>query len=79
MGLMDEISAHNAPQPRSCVIGSTLSELDAKDAADLEACLADPGITHAAIAKALSNRGFKVHPAGKQVARHRKGECECDR
>ena len=77
MGLLDEIKTLNQPQQRGCAIADILSGLDKPDRADLEAALADAALTHKAIAIALATRGYKVHPAGKQVAKHRRGECAC--
>lgn len=77
MGLLDEIKTHNQPVPRGCVVRDTLAALSKGEREELEAALADAMITHKAIALALVNRGYKVHPAGKQVAKHRRGECAC--
>jgi hypothetical protein len=42
----------------------------------LTAYLADPKVSHAAISRALCSEGFKVGQG--TVARHRKGECQCE-
>ena len=77
MGLLDEIKTLNQPHQRGCAIREILAALEKKDHDELEAALADATLTHKAIATALINRGYKVHPAGKQVAKHRRGECAC--
>ena len=77
MGLLDEIHTLNQPPQRGCVVAEALMALPKDDQAELDAALADASITHKAIAVALLNRGYKVHPSGKQVAKHRKGECAC--
>jgi uncharacterized membrane protein YgcG len=77
MGLLDEIQTHNQPVSRGCVVRDTLDALSKEERAELEAALQDATITHKAIAVALINRGHKMHPAGKQVAKHRRGECAC--
>lgn len=77
MGLLDEIKTLNQPHQRGCAVADILSALEAKDRAELEAALQDATLTHKAIATALINRGYKVHPAGKQIAKHRRGECAC--
>ena len=79
MSLIDEISVHNAPAPRGCAIATARESLSESDQKDLDAALENAEYTHRAIARALANRGFKIHPAGKQVARHRRRECECHR
>lgn len=50
--------------------------LDDVDRLVLADYLADPKVTHAAISRALQAEGFKVGQG--TVARHRKGECQCE-
>jgi hypothetical protein len=58
-----------------------LAALQKSDKADLDAALANPIITGAAIARGLSEiletQGIKV--SAETVNRHRKGECGCAR
>jgi hypothetical protein len=77
MGLLDEIKTLNQPQQRGCAVADILNSLDNADRKDLEAALADATLTHKAITTALVQRAYKLHPAGKQVAKHRRGECSC--
>lgn len=79
MGLRDEIMVLNTQRPsRGCVVAVVLADLSADDAADLRAALDDDTVTHKAIASALHSRGYNVGRNAKQIARHRRRECECD-
>jgi hypothetical protein len=78
MSLRDEISALNTRRPsRRCVIGLILEDMSAEDAAELRDVLVDESFTHKAIASALIGRGYDLGRNAKQVARHRRRECEC--
>ena len=80
MSLMSEIKTYNEPRTIGCTIESILAEFgDQEDIDDLNAALLDASITHTAIARALAGRGYTINKNGKQVARHRKGECQCHR
>ena len=74
MALSDAIKAEAArkPGPR-CSTCLLISTLDADDQAALEAAFADPAVTTAAIARALSTEGHRVNPTNLQ--RHRQREC----
>lgn len=78
MGLIDEIDAEqDASRPNRCGVNRVLQTLEGGDRDDLDKALADPGITTAAIHRALVKRGFKIDAKG--VAYHRKGTCACAR
>ena len=79
MSLFDEFKAESKPRHYRCAIEDVLASLSVEDATDLRGALDDPFITHSAIARVLSSKGFHVTPDGKQVARHRKGDCVCGR
>ena len=75
MGLLDIIrseqdSSHIGPQ---CSICKLLTELDAKDKADLQAALDDVSIYGTVIARALKKSGHEV--THYQVQRHRRRDC----
>ena len=79
-GLLDDIQTLNThARPNGCVVARVMQELSDADQADLEAALADPGVMHVAIARALINRGHDVGAHGKSIASHRKGQCGCAR
>ena len=66
-----------ASRPRRAVCGVTkvLGSLSDADRKVLEAALADPDVTHAAIERVLAAEGIEL-PQG-TVRRHRNGECAC--
>lgn len=74
MRLSDQIREAGKPRARGCVICLVTDTLDTEDQKDLVECLADESISAAAIARVLKERGYPVHPEGKQVRRHRR-EC----
>jgi len=71
MSLKDDIIAAGTRTPNVCVVCAALNQLAPADRADLEDCLQDATITGAAIARVLNDRGYPVHPDGKQVRKHR--------
>ncbi len=71
MSLRDDIIAAGTRSTSVCVVCAALDQLAPADRADLEECLADQTITGAAIARVLNDRGYPVHPDGKQVRKHR--------
>ena len=78
MSLRDEITALNTRRPsRRCVIALILEDLPAEDAEELREVLEDDAVTHKAIAAGLIGRGYDLGRNAKQVARHRRRECEC--
>ena len=77
MGLLDEIGAASKARHRTCIIVEILDELAIEDARELQVAIDDPAMTHVAIARVLSNRGYPVALNGKQVANHRNGSCPC--
>jgi hypothetical protein len=79
MSLFDEFKAESKPRHYRCAIEVVFESMSSEDAADLRDALADPFITHSAIARVLASKGFNVTPDGKQVAKHRKGDCVCAR
>jgi hypothetical protein len=75
MGLLDSIrseqdSTHTGPQ---CSICKLLTELDAKDRADLQTALDDLSLFGTVIARALKKSGHEVTQY--QVQRHRRTDC----
>ena len=62
------------PGPK-CSIAKVREELDPHSMADLEAALASPIVTAAAIVRGLKALGFQVR--AQTVLRHRKRECAC--
>ena len=78
MSLLDEMKKESNPRHQGCVVASIVKTLKGQDLDDLLAAIGDSTITHVAIAKVLRNRGHDVDKAGKQVARHRRRECQCE-
>ena len=77
-GLLDAIRAQaeaNRPGGK-CTIGRLLSTMDATDAAELRAAIADDTISAQAIASVLTDRGWAMSHG--PVQRHRRGGCSCD-
>ena len=68
---------HAASRPRraTCGVTKVLGSLSDADRKVLEAALADPDVTHAAIERVLAAEGIEL-PQG-TVRRHRHGECAC--
>ena len=77
MGLLDEIGAASKLRNRTCIVVEILDELAIEDARELQVALDDPAMTHVAIARVLSKRGYPVGLNGKQIANHRRGLCPC--
>jgi len=77
MGLLDEIGAASKARHRTCVVAGVIDDLPIEDARELQLALDDSTMTHVAIARVLSNRGYPVALNGKQVANHRNGSCPC--
>ena len=75
MGLLDEINANRQRTGTTCSVETVMAALDKKDRADLEAALADFGVTGSAIARALQARGHKV--TQHTIQRHRRKDCTC--
>jgi hypothetical protein len=78
MGLLDDIRDQQAhSHATKCSVFLAQQAMDKGDSADLAAAMADPGITAAAISRALKARTVNV---GQQaIARHRRGLCGCPR
>lgn len=75
--LLATIKAENYSGPTpTCTMGQLLASMPKADRDDLLAALADPGIQHTAIVRALRTHGYAVKPTA--VPRHRKGECSCE-
>lgn len=79
MSLFDEFKAESKPRHYKCIVDIVFESLDQSEASDLQAALDDVSITNSAIARVLASRGFPVTSDGKQIARHRKGDCVCAR
>lgn len=77
MGLLDDIHAEAPSGPDRCSVAVLMDSLSDTDRKDLEKALADPGIPHTAITRALNKRGCNMHD--KRLAAHRRGECACAR
>jgi hypothetical protein len=78
VGLLDEISVEQDKTTQNrCPVAKLLGDLSPEDRADLDLALADDGIRHVAIARALSSRGYRVNEKG--VAAHRRATCACAR
>jgi len=75
--LMGDIrSAATVNGPR-CSVAVMADRLDAGDADDFAAAIADPTITASAIWRALAMRGH--HLGADAIRRHRNGVCACGR
>jgi hypothetical protein len=80
MGLLDDIKeVSSAKRDNGCPIHQTLKRMSSEDQADLDAALADPTVTHVAIARVLNQRGYPIGTNGKGVAAHRREQCGCTR
>jgi hypothetical protein len=77
MSLLDEIRGASKQRHRTCIIVEILDELAIEDARELQVALDDSAMTHVAIARVLSKRGYPVGLNGKQIANHRNGSCPC--
>lgn len=78
MGLLDEIGEEQErTQPNRCPVAKVLPDLSKEDRGDLEAAMANPGLRHVAIARALERRGHRV--SDKAIAAHRGESCACSR
>lgn len=77
-GLLDAIRSEvGMGRGPKCPIDVLLHSLPDGDAADLRAALADPGVTGAAIGRALRANGTPVSDGG--IGNHRRGGCSCDK
>lgn len=56
-----------------CTVCTLLNDLSSDDLAALEAAMADPAFTSAAISRALKAEGHQIAPI--TVGRHRKKDC----
>ena len=77
MGLLEEIGAASKARHRRCIIVEILDELAIEDARELQVAIDDSAMTHVAIARVLSKRGYAIGLNGKQIANHRNGSCPC--
>ena len=77
MSLLDEIRGASKQRHHTCVVADVIDDLPIEDARELQLALDDSTMTHVAIARVLSNRGYPVALNGKQVANHRHGSCQC--
>lgn len=74
--LADVLGAVKKPKKGPpCGMGLTLSELDDRDREALEAALRDRRVSGTFIRQALEQNGHDLSLV--QVARHRRGECQC--
>lgn len=76
---MDDIEAEKAQAKKGpdCAFIGIYKALHKPDADDLRDALARPEISSAVIARVLGKQGHRV--ASQTVARHRRGECSCER
>jgi hypothetical protein len=74
--LAEAIRATPVRRGPRCTFSVMYEALEPDDRADLDACMADEGITGAAIARGLNSIGFDIKQG--TVTRHRNGECRCD-
>lgn len=72
-----EFFAENTSTGGKCRVATALAELSPEKAALLTKALDAPDIQHKAIAKTLGKWG--VYMGAQSVARHRSGQCRCDR
>jgi len=77
MGLLDEIGAASKARHRTCVVADVIDDLPIEDARELQVAIDDSAMTHVAIARVLSKRGYAIGLNGKQIANHRNGSCPC--
>ena len=77
MGEVQEAQAVKRHSGKPCGIADVKEALSKKDAAELDAVLADASIMHTTIAEVLKSRGLRM--SDQIVAHHRKGKCACPR
>jgi len=77
MGLLDEMRQEMPPPKHVCGVTKAIEQMDKKDAADLEAAVADQTIMATSISRVLARRGITVKPDA--IRRHRKKDCACVR
>mgnify|MGYP003327818511 FL=1 len=76
MSLADALRQETAPNKEKCAVALVRAQLNETDLATLNAALANPTVSAAAIARALTDIGFptKQHT----MTRHRRNDCSCD-
>ena len=78
MGLLEDIQDEQvAGRYIKCPVARLMADMSDADTADLNAAMAEEGITNAAIARALARRGLTVR--ADSVGNHRFGRCACPR
>lgn len=68
-------TAASQPCRPECPVVRITKALGPKDRSVLAAALEDASVTHAAIAKVLTDNGHKISQDA--VGRHRRGDCSC--
>jgi len=76
---MDDFEAEKAKSLKgpSCSVQEAYSVLQKPDADELRDALVRPEISAAVISRVLARHGVKV--GGQTIARHRRGDCSCER
>lgn len=69
MGLLDEAIAASVPYSPRTRLDEIREMMDEDERIELDAALAHPKITHTALAKALTDRGYPINESA--VRRHR--------
>lgn len=76
MSLRDEATAQKQRSGVRCTIEILLTQMPVEDANDLRQLLPDYTVQASSLARALNNRGYRV--SGPVIARHRRGDCNCE-
>lgn len=75
MSLADALRQETAPNKEKCQVALVRAQLNDTDLATLNMALANPKVSAAAIARALTDIG---HPTKQHtMTRHRRGDCSC--
>lgn len=76
---MDDFEAEKAKSTKGprCSVGDAYAALQKPDAEELRDALVRPEISAAVISRVLARQGIKI--GGQTIARHRRGECSCER
>jgi hypothetical protein len=75
VSLLADIAAQEPIKGPRCSVAILLDTLDAQDASDLVAALANPTYQGTSISRALKGRGINLAPHS--IVRHRRGDCLC--
>jgi hypothetical protein len=74
--LIAQLERDSRPKRSGCTVAAALNALDDRTSATLTLLIARTDITHAALARAIDDRGHRM--TGETIRRHRAGICTCE-